>query len=99
MTTTSDVHTSITFVPLWSTDHARRGHVCTQGCGLLVYEAVYAGPRAAPVSLGLFVSRESAEHACRRAVDSGSTHIDLEGGVLRVDERLLENDLDAARTR
>lgn len=86
---TSNPDIRVTFLPLTQSKPFMRGHITEKTRGLPVYEAVYKERHEAPVSLGLFVTREAAREACQRA-HGESTFIDLTCGELVVVERLLQ---------
>lgn len=86
---TSNPDIRVTFLPLTQSKPFMRGHITNDTRGLPVYEAVYKEHHEAPVSLGLFASREAASDACKKAAGSNAT-IDLSCGELVVVERLLQ---------
>lgn len=86
---TSNPDIPVTFVPLTQSKPSMRGFITNETRGLPVYEAVYKERHEAPVSLGLFVTREAAREACQDAPGE-STFIDLTCGELVVVERLLQ---------
>lgn len=86
---TSKTDIPVTFVPLMQSKPSIRGFITNETRGLPVYEAIYKERHEAPVSLGLFASREAASDACKKAAGSNAT-IALSCGELVVVERLLQ---------
>lgn len=80
---------TVMFLSLAQSKAFARGFITNQSRGLPVYDAIYKERYEAPVSLGLFTSREAASLACERAASENAI-IDLSCGELVVIERVLQ---------